>query len=75
MATKSTVRMMSALALGIGVLLSASPANALPRCVNTATNTTQCETNGSAQISTHPGAWSYDYGWPGYTWPGFFFGF
>jgi hypothetical protein len=80
MAAKSTLRMLPALALGIGVLLSASPANAIPQCVNTAPNTTVCQTNGSAQITTHPGQWTYNYGWPGYGWagygwPGFVFGF
>jgi hypothetical protein len=79
MAAKSILRILSALALGIGVLLSASPANAVPDCVNTAPNTTVCQSNGSTQISTHPGSWSYTYGWPGfgwgYGWPGFVIGF
>ncbi len=80
MTGKSTLEVVSALVLGIGVLLSASPANAIPRCVNTAPYTTQCETNGSAQISTQPGPWTYNYGWPGWGWagwgwPGFGFGF
>ena len=55
MATKSIVEAASAMALGIGILLSASPANALPRCVNTSNYTTQCESNGNSQITTFPG--------------------
>jgi hypothetical protein len=77
MAVKTSLKMVSALTLGIGVLLSTSPANALPSCVNTAPNTTQCETNGSVQITTHPGAWTGNYGWPGWTgfgWPGLVIG-
>lgn len=77
MAIKSTLEVVSALALSIGVLLSASPANAIPRCVNTAPTTTQCESNGSARITTQPGPWTYNYGWPGwgwgFGWPGFGF--
>jgi hypothetical protein len=60
----------SATALGIGILLSASPANALPRCVNTSNYTTQCESNGNAQIVTNPGPSAYNTGWPGWGWGG-----
>jgi hypothetical protein len=77
MAAKSILRVVSALALGIGVLLSASPANAIPECVQTAPNTTVCNSNGSAQITTYPGYWTYNHGWPwaGFGWPGFVIGF
>ena len=77
MATKSLAKMVSAMALGIGILLSASPANALPRCVNTSNYTTQCESNGNAQITTFPGPSAYNTGWPGWGWGwgGFGFGF
>ena len=70
MTRKSTLELVSVLVLSIGVLLSASPANAIPRCVNTSAYTTQCETNGSAQISTQPGPWAYKNGWPGWGWGG-----
>ncbi|MFN8225467.1 MAG: hypothetical protein U0R18_01930 [Mycobacterium sp.] len=77
MATKSIVEAASAMALGIGILLSASPANALPRCVNTSNYTTQCESNGNSQITTFPGPSAYNSGWPGWGWGwgGFGFGF
>lgn len=41
-------------AIGIGALLSAPVASALPECTNTAPNTTQCTTNGSTSITTSP---------------------
>ncbi|UXA10664.1 hypothetical protein KXD97_21510 [Mycobacterium sp. SMC-8] len=79
MTTKLPLELAWILALGIGVLLSASQANAIPQCVNTAPNTTQCQTNGSSQITTQPGPWTYNYGWPGwgwgFGWPVFGFGF
>lgn len=77
MTTKLPLEVVPILALGIGVLMSASPVNALPRCVNVSPTTTQCETGGSAQITTQPGPWTYDNGWPGWGWgwgfPGFGF--
>jgi hypothetical protein len=42
-------------AAGVGVWLLVAPAAAaLPECINTAPNTTQCSTNGSTQIITSP---------------------
>ncbi len=75
MTTKSVAKVVSATALGIGILLSASPANALPRCVNTSNYTTQCESNGNAQIVTNPGPSAYNTGWPGWGWGWGGFGF
>lgn len=39
-------------------------AAAQPRCTTTAPNTTQCETNGSAQIVTSPQQNNWYGGWP-----------
>ena len=39
-------------------------AAAAPECTNTGPNTTQCETNGSAQIVTSPQL-NNNWGWPG----------
>lgn len=52
-------------ALGIGASLLVAPvAAAAPQCTNTGPNTTQCQTNGSAQIVTSPPANNYWGGWP-----------
>jgi hypothetical protein len=42
-------------------------AAATPQCTTTAPNTTQCQTNGSAQIVTSPQQNNY---WGGYPWGG-----
>lgn len=44
--------------------ISAPAAPAAPVCTNTGPNTTQCQTNGSAQIVTSPPANNYYGGWP-----------
>ena len=42
-------------AAGVFAAITATPvAAAAPKCTNTSPNTTQCETNGSAQIVTSP---------------------
>jgi hypothetical protein len=60
--------------LGIGAVLAAPTAAALPECVNTAPNTTQCTTNGSNSITTSPplnqnnsyGGYPFLGGWSGF---------
>jgi hypothetical protein len=37
---------------------------AAPKCTTVAPNTTQCETNGSAQITTSPQLQNNNWGWP-----------
>jgi hypothetical protein len=52
-------------AIGISASLMTAPiAAAAPNCTNTGPNTTQCQTNGSAQIVTSPPANNYWGGWP-----------
>ncbi|MGB3486354.1 MAG: hypothetical protein WBB07_29555 [Mycobacterium sp.] len=73
---------LTALALSAAVWLS-PPASAMPQCVYVSPQTTQCQTRGSAQITTSPPPVSY--GWPGWGWnngwgwgwggPGFVIGF
>ena len=42
-------------AVGVGAAVLVAPvAAAAPECINTGPNTTQCQTNGSAQIVTSP---------------------
>jgi hypothetical protein len=68
---------LTALALSAAVLFSPTAA-ALPQCVNVSPQTTQCETRGSAQITTTPPPMNYGWGWGwGWGWdgPGFVFGF
>jgi hypothetical protein len=51
-------------AAGVGAAVAFAPiAEATPRCTTTAPNTTQCETNGSAQIVTSPQQ-NNNWGWP-----------
>jgi hypothetical protein len=51
-------------AAGVSVAIAMAPvAGAQPRCTTTAPNTTQCQTNGSAQIVTSPQQNNY-WGWP-----------
>ena len=47
---RSFTPLLTVLAIG-AALVSAPVAAAAPECTNVAPNTTQCETNGSAQIS------------------------
>lgn len=65
---------MSSKARYLTMLLAASAASAIalapgaaaaPQCTNTGPNTTQCETNGSAQIVTSPPP-NNNYGYWGY---------
>ena len=49
---------------GVCAAVALAPAaEAQPRCTTTAPNTTQCETNGSAQIVTSPQQ-NNNWGWP-----------
>jgi hypothetical protein len=51
-------------AAGVCAAIALAPvAAAQPRCTTTAPNTTQCETNGSAQIVTSPQL-NNNWGWP-----------
>jgi hypothetical protein len=51
-------------AAGVCAAIALAPvAAAQPRCTNTAPNTTQCQTNGSAQIVTSPQLQN-NWGWP-----------
>ncbi len=47
-----------------GSVVVAPVAAAAPQCTYTGPNTTQCQTNGSAQIVTSPPANNYYGGWP-----------
>ena len=53
-------------AAGVWAAVSIAPvAAAAPQCTNVGPNTTQCQTNGSAQIITSPPVNNYWYnGWP-----------
>ena len=52
-------------AIGIGASVVMAPvAAAAPQCTNTGPNTTQCQTNGSAQIVTSPPQNNYWGGFP-----------
>jgi hypothetical protein len=44
-------------------MLTAAPAGAVPKCINTTPTTTQCQTNGSTQIVTTPPATNFSPGW------------
>ncbi|WP_029372510.1 hypothetical protein [Mycobacterium sp. UM_WWY] len=44
-------------------VLTAAPASAVPKCINTTPTTTQCQTNGSTQIVTTPPATNFSPGW------------
>ena len=51
-------------AAGLAAAIAMAPiAAAQPRCVTIAPNTTQCQTNGSAQIVTSPQQ-NNNWGWP-----------
>lgn len=53
-------------AAGISAAIATAPvAAAAPECTTVAPNTTQCETNGSAQIVTSPQL-TNNWGWPGW---------
>jgi hypothetical protein len=52
-----------AMAAACAAVALAPDATAQPRCTTTAPNTTQCETNGSAQIVTSPQQ-NNNWGWP-----------
>lgn len=50
---------------GIGAATLLAPAAAAaPQCTQVGPNTTQCQTNGSAQIVTSPPVTNYYGGWP-----------
>jgi hypothetical protein len=52
-------------AAGVGVTLMMAPvAEAAPQCTSVGPNTTQCQTNGSAQIITSPPLQNNYWGWP-----------
>ena len=52
-------------AAGVGVALMMAPgAEAAPQCTSVGPNTTQCQTNGSAQIITSPPLQNNYWGWP-----------
>lgn len=51
--TRYFATLFAALGLGASVIM-APVAAAAPQCTNTGPNTTQCQTNGSAQIVTSP---------------------
>jgi hypothetical protein len=52
-------------AAGISAAIAVAPvAAAAPECTTVAPNTTQCETNGSAQIVTSPQLQNNYGGWP-----------
>jgi hypothetical protein len=57
-------------------IMVAPSAQARPECTQTGPNTTQCTTNGSAQITTSPPAMQGPYygGWPAFGFGGFGFG-
>jgi hypothetical protein len=58
-------------AAAVAAAVAVAPvAAAAPQCTNTGPNTTQCETNGSAQIVTSPPA-NNNYGYWGYPIIGF----
>ena len=59
---RSLTTLLGAAAVCAAVAL-APVAAAQPRCTTTAPNTTQCETNGSAQIVTSPQL-NNNWGWP-----------
>jgi hypothetical protein len=46
------------------VVATAPSAAAQPHCTNVGPNTTQCQTNGSAQITTSPPLNNNNWGWP-----------
>jgi hypothetical protein len=63
---RTRIRSLTTLLAVAGVCASltfAPVAAAAPRCTTTAPNTTQCETNGSAQIVTSPQLQN-NWGWP-----------
>ena len=64
---RTKIRVITPLLAGAGIagaIAMAPVAAAAPQCTTTAPNTTQCETNGSAQIVTSPQQnWGYG-GWP-----------
>ena len=62
--------MLFATAGAVTAIAVAPVAAAAPECTNTAPNTTQCETNGSAQIVTSPPP-NNNYGYWGYPIIGF----
>lgn len=71
MSTKSRYATTFLAAAGVSAAIAVSPvAAASPQCVNTGPNTTQCETNGSAQIVTSPPA-NNNYGYWGFPIIGF----
>ncbi|KKW66633.1 hypothetical protein ABQF17_16195 [Mycolicibacterium elephantis] len=48
----------------IALAVTAPTAEAAPRCTDVGPNTTQCQTNGSAQIVTSPTVTTEIWGWP-----------
>lgn len=48
----------------IAIGLVAPTAAAAPQCIDVGPNTTQCQTNGSAQIVTSPSVTNNNWGWP-----------
>ena len=51
---------------GVSAAIAVAPlATAAPQCINTGPNTTQCESNGNAQIVTSPPA-NNNYGYWGF---------
>ncbi|BBY82029.1 hypothetical protein H7I53_10375 [Mycolicibacterium pulveris] len=64
---RSVIRCAAALFAGTAAIASvamAPTAAAAPRCVDVGPNTTQCQTNGSAQIVTSPTVTDEIWGWP-----------
>ncbi|MGV0873708.1 hypothetical protein [Mycolicibacterium sp. XJ879] len=44
--------------------ITAPTTAAAPQCTDVGPNTTQCQTNGSAQIVTSPSVFAENWGWP-----------
>jgi hypothetical protein len=66
MQTKIRVLAPLVAAAGVAGAIAIAPiATAAPECTTVAPNTTQCETNGSAQIVTSPQL-NNNWGWPGW---------
>ncbi len=64
---RSTIHCAATLFAGEVVIASgvmAPAAAAAPQCVDVGPNTTQCQTNGSAQIVTSPPVTNNNWGWP-----------
>lgn len=66
---RTKIRYLTTFLAGVGAsaaIAMAPVAAAAPQCTNTGPNTTQCQTNGSAQIVTSPSQNNYYGGWPFY---------